>query len=89
MLGVCGGARLPPLQVRGGQKAVQQEVEKLQLQNGAAAAVALPVMEQGRGESHIGRNLPPTKVCYTLARQLIQKKEQGMAPLLQPAGSVW
>ncbi len=56
------------MQVRGGQKAVQQEVEKLQLQNGAAGGVALPVTEQGRESAHIGRNLPPTKVGITPAR---------------------
>ena len=60
---------IPPLQVRGGQKAVQQEVEKLQLQSGAAAGVALPVTEQGRENAHIGRNLPPTKVGIKPARR--------------------
>jgi hypothetical protein len=50
----------------GGQKAVQQEVEMLQTQNGAAAGHAAPKTEQAQLHTHIGRDLPPTKVlcCY-------------------------
>ena len=61
------------LQVRsaGGQKAVQQEVEMLQTQNGAAAGHAAPKTEQGQLHANIGRGLPPTKVlCCDIASSI-------------------
>lgn len=46
----------------GAQQAVQQEVEKLQVQNSAAAGLAPPKTEQGDVDARLGRDLPPTKV---------------------------
>ncbi len=48
---------------RGAQQAVQQEVEKLQVQNGAAAGLAPPKTEPGDVDARLGRELPPAKVA--------------------------
>ena len=55
---------LRALQVRssGAQQAVQQEVEKLQTQSGAAMGLAPPRAEAGSAGAHVGRDLPPAKV---------------------------
>lgn len=41
---------------------MQQEVEKLQTQNGVAAGFAAPKTEAGSADFHTGSDLPPTKV---------------------------
>ncbi|CAL5224336.1 g7008 [Coccomyxa viridis] len=46
----------------GAQQAVQQEVENLQVQNGAAAGLAPPKTEPGDVDARLGRELPPAKV---------------------------
>ncbi len=54
------------IQVRsaGAQQAVQQEVEKLQVQNGAAAGLAPPKTEPGAVDARLDRELPPAKVLH-------------------------
>ena len=53
----------------GAQQAVQQEVEKLQVQNGAAAGLAPPKTEPGDVDARLGRELPPAKVaCISFVR---------------------
>ena len=52
----------------GAQQAVQQEVEKLQVQNGAAAGLAPPKTEPGDVGARLGRELPPAKVSGSLFR---------------------
>ncbi len=56
-------------QVRSGgeQKAVQQEVEKLQMQSGAAQGFAPPKTDSGDVDTKIGKDLPPTKVPLVLS----------------------
>ena len=51
----------------GAQQAVQQEVEKLQVQNGAAAGLAPPKTEPGDAGARLGRSLPPAKVSRSIS----------------------
>ena len=55
-------SRVAQVRSAGAQQAVQQEVEKLQVQNGAAAGLAPPKVEPGEVDARIGRDLPPAKV---------------------------
>ena len=66
------GCTLRALQVRssGAQQAVQQEVEKLQMQSGAAAGLAPPRAEAGNAGTHLGRDLPPAKVSAISSKAL-------------------
>ena len=85
------GRTLRALQVRssGAQQAVQQEVEKLQMQSGAAAGLAPPRAEPGNAGTHLGRGTFHLPRCHTYPPEAPNPPETTSKPLSNPTFLGW